>query len=583
MVAPSRRWDARGMHRILMTALASAALLVPAADAVAAPGDLDTSFSGDGRALIDLGGQDFGQDVAIQPDGKIVIAASSGNDAGRSDFVVTRLNGDGSPDDTFSDDGKVQFSFALPGGVSNDRPRAVALAPDGAIVVAGTTDANAATTGKDVAVARLTEAGVLDSSFNGTGRRTVNFAAEENGADVEVRPDGSVVVGGTALIGGDNDFTVARLTAQGKPDTTWSGDGLVTTHFQGTESIRAIALTADGGVVAVGSFQFVSTSTDTAIARYKEDGALDPQFKSGGKLLLSLGGKDTGTDVAVQPDGRIVISALVVGTSVNSSVISRLSPLGETDAGFGDAGRTTIAPGTPTLPDAIALTSAGRIVIAGQIGGGPHPNDILVAELDREGRPDSAFAGDGVTQVDLGDTDLSNAIAVAGDQAVVTGATFPLDVAVVALEIDEPEAQSSPSPPEAGDPAPAPAPETPADPGQPGAAPAQPAPAPAPARDTTAPAVTKLKLAAVRGTEKGSFRLSEQATVRVVVQRKVRRGGRSRLVAARTVKLKGKAGVNRFKLKKLRAGGYRVTVKATDGAGNGSKAVRASFALKKRR
>jgi uncharacterized delta-60 repeat protein len=567
------------MNRYLLSVLTSAALLVPAGHALAAPGDLDTSFSGDGRELINFGAEDFGEDVLIQPDGKVVVAGHSLL-GGTTDFVVTRLNADGSPDNTFSGDGRIQFGYETGGRSTDDRVAGVALAPDGRIVVAGVTDANAENgSGKDMAVARLTSGGAIDTTFNaGKGKQTIDYGQDDRAADVEVRGDGAVIVGGTALIGSDTDFAVARLTSSGLPDTSWSDDGRASAHFGAAERLNAIALTADGGVVATGHFQAVSSATDSAIARYLPNGKLDEQnFAGRGKLLLSLAGKDSGADIAVQPDGKLVIAAAVIGSPANSSLVTRLTPTGGKDAGFGDDGVATAPLPTTNIADAMALTSAGRIVIVGQAAGGQSANTVYLVEFDSGGQPDRAFSDDGALLVDFPQADLPSGVAVRGDRAVIVGIGLIRDVPVAAIKIHEPEpaAQSQPAAEQAAPEPPQQQPEQ----GQP----QSPPPAPTPSADTIAPLLSQLKLTGSGGTEKVAFRISEQATVKATVQRKVKRGRRTRLVAARTITLKGKAGTNAFKVKRLKPGRYRVTVKATDAAGNASKALRKSFVLKKSR
>ena len=558
------------MNRYLLTALTSAALLVPASSALAAPGDPDPAFDGDGMALIDFGGDDLGASVAIQPDGKIVLAGiSAPSPFGTSDYVVRRLNPDGTPDGSFSDDGEVRVDFAAPGKTSNDRPTSVALAPDGSVVVAGVTDANSSTNSSDMALARLTPGGALDSTFDGDGRATVNYGSADIAQDVAVAGDGSVTVGGSALLGLDDDFAVARLTPQGQPDKTWSTDGLSSVHFNGAEEAHGIALTADGGVVAAGSFLDIGGTVDTAVARFRADGRLDETgFGNRGKLTTSYGDRDLGMDVAVQADGKIVLAVAVDMAPKSRTVVGRLTSGGGRDPEFGDNG-VAAAPVTESAsPFRLALTRSGYILVTGQIAIGTHPNDFMLMELTPGGRPDGEFGGgDGVANYDFGQSESALSVATAGDRAIVTGSARESDVPMVAVKIDEPSANPQPTP------------ET--QPQQPQQQPEGP-PAP-PAADTVAPVLSKLKLKTVRGTEKATFRLSEQASVKVTVQRKVKRGRRTRLVAARTLRLKGRAGTNAVKVKKLKAGSYRVTLKATDAAGNGSKALRKNFALKRTR
>ena len=561
------------MNRFLLTAVTAAVLLVPSSSALAASGDLDTTFSGDGRALIDFGAIESASGVAVQPDGKIVLAGASRAAGGKDDFLVARLNRDGTPDATFSDDGRIVFSFGLSGATTNDKARAVALGSDGSIVVTGVTEGNAGDgNGTDTAVARLTPGGELDQSFDGDGKQTIHYGQNDDGVDVAVQGDGSVVVGSTALIGNDRDFGVARLTSAGRPDTTWRGTGRTTTHFGGDEELRGIALTPDGGVVAVGMFQFVGGSTDTAIARYLPDGKLDESgFAGRGKATVSLAGKDAATDVAVQPDGKIVIAAEDTGKNAQGFV-ARFTSSGAFDDGYADHGTAQTSVSRPHDFRALALTPRSHAVAVGQVSGGPIPTDFVSAEFEPTGTPDRTYPqSNGVGGADFGGSEAANAVAISGNHAIAVGQAGG-DIPVASIEIDEPAP-------------PAPAPESGPEPVEP--AQEQPSPgaptAPAPTPDTVAPVVSKLKLTAGRGTEKGTFKVSEQATVTVTLQRKVKRSGRTRLVAARTITLNGKAGPNAFKLKKLKPGSYRVTLRATDGAGNASKPVRQSFVLKKKR
>src|SRR4051794_26897029 len=113
MVAEPRRWDGGGMNRFLLSVLTSAALLVPASSALAAPGDLDTAFSGDGLLTADLGGTARGVDAAVQPDGKVVALAQ--RDIGsESSFEVVRFDSDGTPDSKFAGDGQAEITFVDP-------------------------------------------------------------------------------------------------------------------------------------------------------------------------------------------------------------------------------------------------------------------------------------------------------------------------------------------------------------------------------------------------------------------------------------------------------------------------------------
>ena len=145
-------------------------------------GSLDTSFSGDGRQTTDLGGGAAA--VALQGDGKIV-AVGGTSDAAGANFGLARYNANGSLDPTFSGDGKQTTGF---GGFS-DRANGVALQGDGKIVVAGHA-------GGDFALTRYNPNGSPDPTFSGDGRQATDFGGSDEATGVAVQANGKIVVVG---------------------------------------------------------------------------------------------------------------------------------------------------------------------------------------------------------------------------------------------------------------------------------------------------------------------------------------------------------------------------------------------------
>ena len=239
-----RKWG-RG-RSVLVVASLTAAVLSGTSPAYAAPGDLDPTFSGDGRQLTDFGAGDSGEGVAIQPDGKIVVAGSSSG----SDFALARYNLDGSLDSSFSGDGRqtTDFSGNIEGG------RAVALQPNGKIVVAGGSN-SAGARDSDFALARYTSDGTLDSSFSGDGRQTTDFGGGLAGAGgVALQPDGKIVAAGFSSPSIFNSvFALARYNADGTLDSSFSCDGRKTTDFgRSGDNGSAVAIKKNGKIVAAG-------------------------------------------------------------------------------------------------------------------------------------------------------------------------------------------------------------------------------------------------------------------------------------------------------------------------------------------
>ncbi len=251
------------VRRWILAAAVIAAAGAPAS-ASAAPGDLDVSFSGDGKQTTDFGGSDAAAAVAMQADGKIVVAGSSGGN-----FALARYGADGALDPSFSGDGLVTTDL---GGT--DTGQGVAIQTDGKIVVAGSSGGN-------FALARYTAGGGLDPSFSGDGLQTTDFGSADGATAVAIQGDGRIVVGG---ISGGN-FALARYDTAGGLDPSFSGDGKQTTGFGGNDSSNDVAIGADGTIVVVGT-QAVANgrAANVAVARYTPGGALAADVDHGLRL-----------------------------------------------------------------------------------------------------------------------------------------------------------------------------------------------------------------------------------------------------------------------------------------------------------
>jgi uncharacterized delta-60 repeat protein len=271
--------------------------LVPSAAAQAAPGDLDPTFSGDGKQTTDFG--HFGDGaggVALQGDGKIVAVGGTGG----GDFALARYDPTGLLDPSFSGDGKQTTDFS---GQFSDVASELAIQPDGKIVVVG----RGGVEGSNFALARYNPNGSLDTSFSGNGRQQTNFGGYDGANGVALQGDGKIVAVGFASLGGD--FGLARYNPNGSLDTSFSGNGRQTTDFGASaDGASSVAIQGDGKIVAVGCACFDDPSArDFALARYNPNGALDASFSNDGKLTTDFGAsEDAAGAVALQTDGKIV-------------------------------------------------------------------------------------------------------------------------------------------------------------------------------------------------------------------------------------------------------------------------------------
>ena len=397
--------------------------------AMAAPGDLDPSYSFDGRVVDTLSGvsADQGAATAVQADGKILVAGTMtfGND--RHACGIVRYNADASLDASFDGDGKVYAQIGQSGQLFTCR--AIAVQTDGKIIVAGGTSP---TGNSDFGLIRFNQNGSLDTTFNNTGIVTTNFDANsyDYANALAVQPDGKIVAAGVSNTGGAN-FAVARYKANGSLDTSFNGTGKVSTDYAGTnEQVDAVAVQPDGKIVAAGSILNGSGNYDYdfALMRYNADGTLDAAFDGDGKLTTDFqdNRNDQAHAVLIQPDGKIVAvgSAAITEDSVTSNrfALARYNANGSFDTSFDVDGKVTTRITTNFLSgggaQAAALQSDGRIVATGtSYIAGP---DFTTVRYNPDGSLDTSLDGDGKVTIDfLTSGDYAYATAVQTDGKIV--------------------------------------------------------------------------------------------------------------------------------------------------------------------
>ena len=410
----------------------TAMLLVGVAPVGAAPGDLDTTFSTDGKVTTDIGTTDAGRAVAIQSDGKIVVAGFA-QVSGTYEFAVVRYGTDGTLDSSFSSDGIATIDVSS----GHDLAYAIAIQTDGMIVIGGATGVGGANT--EFGLVRLTSSGVLDTGFSTDGKIEFGVGAGDDVlTGLAIASDGDIVAVGYGSNGSNFDLAVARLTSAGVLDTAFDTDGKVLVPVgAGADYGHAVAIASDGDIVVAGAAHNGSDD-DVAVVRLTSAGALDTAFDSDGKVTVAVGsGDDVGHAVAIASDGDIVVA----GTSHNGSnedmAVVRLTGAGALDTAFDSDGHVTVAVGSgDDEARGIALLADGGIVIAGESSNGSN-DDVAVARLTAAGALDTAFSTDGKVTVAVGSgADAGYAVAISSSSQVVvagTSAGSDDDVAVVVL------------------------------------------------------------------------------------------------------------------------------------------------------
>jgi uncharacterized delta-60 repeat protein len=419
----------RGVRSTLgALSVAYIALAAVAFPASAAPGDLDPTFSTDGKKTTDVaGGDDSAAGVAIDDDGNIVVAGVTQSNGGDKDFVVARYLPGGALDSTFGGDGIVTTDL---GG--NDAARGLAIQPNGDILVAGTSSQTV--TGWDFALVRYMPDGTPDDTFGDHGVVLTDFDSHGDGAAaLALVPGGDIVLAGES----NGDFALARYHASGAPDSGFDGDGRVTTDFA-TRGDAAFAIALDGSRIVAGGYSISSddySPRDVALARYEANGSLDNSFGGDGRVTTDVGTFDnTATGIAVEPGDRIVVTS--AGDIYNDyhQYLLRYMPDGSPDTGFGDGGSRTLG----FIPQGVALDSQGAILVAGGTavlccGGG----DFAVARYTSAGEIDGEFGDPRVlTDFALSASDRGRALALQSDGRMVVAGLSGNDLAVARYLVD---------------------------------------------------------------------------------------------------------------------------------------------------
>ena len=391
------------MVRSALVLAVAATLAVPGL-AHAAAGDLDPSFSGNGKVLTPVSRADSANGVAVDSQGRIVVAGAT--DVGK--VAVARYLPDGRLDPSFSRDGKVLVSF----GDGSSGGRAVAIDSRERVIVAGGFRATGQRRTTDFGVARLTTGGKLDPSFSGDGRVVTHVGGDVSkdvANSVAIDPAGWIVAAGSSRAGGQWDFTLVRYRADGTLDPSFSGDGEVRTAFgeHTDNSASSVAIDSTGRIVAAGVSNDLSAPLSdhyrSAVARYLPGGTLDPAFSGDGRQVLAYTNEQLGiAAVAVGDRNRIVLAGgdYVLQQDSHFAVI-RLRPNGALDTTFASDGKAATAfPGGQAY--SVAVDPAGRIVAAGYTS---DPTGRLLFALARyapRGALDPSFSGDGQVTTSFG-------------------------------------------------------------------------------------------------------------------------------------------------------------------------------------
>jgi uncharacterized delta-60 repeat protein len=392
----------------------------------AAAGDLDTSFGFAGKVVTDVAGftQEFGHDVAIQPDGKILVAGYALNSAnGMNDFAVLRYNPDGSLDTSFGIAGKVFTDF----GNSNDEAHAIALQADGRILLAGRASSSAL---PNFAVARYLINGDLDQSFGVAGRLMVPFTRGnkvKSGVlthswvwEMAVQADGKIVLAGDA----DAKFGIARLNPDGSLDPGFGANGkIILSVSDGTGgsaaySVALQTINSEQRIVAAGYANSRLGGIDFGLARFRANGEIDNTFEADGKVLTDFAcGEDSVRHIVIDSINRIVVGGTWGG---GNFAIARYNPNGTLDSTFDSDGKVvTDFSGVYDEGRTVAIQPDGKIIVGGTARVFSNP-DFALARYNTDGSPDISFGNNSKITTDFtGQSAVARSLVLQPDNKVV--------------------------------------------------------------------------------------------------------------------------------------------------------------------
>lgn len=391
---------------VACTGLFGLAVQAGAPAQAADPGKIDRSFGRDGRVLTDVFGKnDRATDLLVQRGGKLLVAGTAAwpTDTGPAHApTLVRYRRDGRLDRSFSGDGRTRLKRYRPAGepgvtkicgASNSKRASAALAPRQRILLASECRG-------ELTVARFLSDGELDRSFGRRGSKTINLGPGLNHAtDIALTKGARIVVAGftRGAGGGDERLFIVRYRRDGRLDRSFADQGRVLTDFGTGTYVDALGLAVqdDSRLVVSGT-----VGNNWIVARFLEDGELDPSFSDDGIAYTAPALIGYATDVEIDRRGRIVACGTASGDGITVFGLARYLPDGSLDGRFGTAGtvRTPFGADRPSGAESLAIQRDGKIVLVGTSFGGPFEDAeqrFALARYRKSGRLDRRFGKNG--------------------------------------------------------------------------------------------------------------------------------------------------------------------------------------------
>lgn len=409
-------------------AASSTTAAVPCSPASVIPGSLDTCFGSNGIVATSISPNNWATGIALQPDGKSVVAVHGANPDGvGSDFYAARFDAAGNLDPTFGGTGVVRLQFTS--CADAEFVYAIAVQSDGKILLAGYAYIKSSTYG--FAVARLNSDGSLDSTFGNAGRVFFGFSQSAILRAITLQLDRKIVLAGSQGM----DFALARLNSDGTLDNTFGAGGKVvvqtvrsSTDTLGAFGANAVLIQTVNGqerVLAAGMRPATNKlSRDFALLRLTPSGALDTSFGSNGQVYTDFYGYMDRVDALAVVGNSIIAAGLARrNTSVEGADfgLAKYTLDGDPDSAFGMGGKVvTDILGTENYIEGIAVQTDGKIVAGGNSFPNNSSGDFVLVRYHTNGTLDSSFGLSGVALTDFSSRDsVTGGVAFQTDGRIV--------------------------------------------------------------------------------------------------------------------------------------------------------------------
>lgn len=325
-------------------------------------GSLDSTFGVGGKTVTAIQNDEVAYAVAIDPFGRIYVNGST-NNGSNYDMGLVRYDANGNIDRTFRAPGYT----STPIGPSEDLIQSSAIDSQGRLVVGGSASNGSS---YDFAVARYTPQGILDTTFGIGGKITFDFGlgvTNEELFSLKIDSQGRIVVGGYA----GADMAVARLTPNGQLDTTFNSTGKRLIDFTYTNEIGLdLEIDAFDRIWVAGFANSVSTVRYNAVARVLPDGRLDPSFGGDGTQLYTILTDSRCNSIELDPLGQAFIGGIYYNGSDWNAFITKLTSTGNIDTSWATNGRFEVNIGNADVTAMEYQEQYGQFQMVGTTGDG---------------------------------------------------------------------------------------------------------------------------------------------------------------------------------------------------------------------